>query len=317
VKPPYDEPDHKGEIDGLDLNSYLRDIKGDDETTIQFDTVPGFLFVEHPSGIGWDDLKIEIDGVNPYTGSTYSVKDLYTKAEGQKEDIEWLKNRTEATIQYEFAGIFNEEKIKYAVTPPTSLKIWSDNIGDNNVHNITANLVIVLPMTFNFSGNAELYPAASGSTGGKFLRVKFADLDKFLEGDSDTGSDGLMQQIEDQLEENGGKITKLELKLSNIKNTVIEGLCLAIASDSEPDDKQPNKKWHIIDLENGGNKNIPVNTESLVNLPQIRFLLREKTPDSNTGTLTVRPLSSLGNQAAFNVNISVVASIKLDKTIDL
>jgi hypothetical protein len=304
---------HKGEIAGFDLNSYLDDMK-DGDTNITVASVPAFLFVEAPSGKNGKKLEIKIDSVKQYESEAYLVNDLYTKAKGQKDDIKWLDGRIKATDSYEFAEIFNAENIKYAVTPPDSLQIKNDSIGsNNNVKKITANLVIVLPMTFKFSGTAESYTAAPttpGSTGEKFLRVKFADLDKFLEGDSDSGSDGVMKQIDKQLEENGGKLTELTLKLSNIKNDVIDGLYLAIGNKPG---KEP-EKWHIIPLDNGASANIEVDTASLASLPQIRFLLKEDTTDSNTGILTV---NSLGNDAAFNVNISVVAGISLDKKIDL
>jgi hypothetical protein len=311
VKPPYNDTNRKGTIAGFNLNSYLKDMK-DGTTNITVDSVPAFLFVNHPSEAGWNTFKIKIDGVNTYTGAI-SVGSLYTNVKDEdKKDIEWLESLTTATDKYEFAEIFKKDTINYAVTPPTTLTIKSEDIGDDKVQKITANLVIVFPMAFKFSGTAVQYTAAEGSESGNFLRVKFADLDKFLDGDS--GSEGVMQQIEEQLDANGGELTKLELKLSNIKNTVIDGLYLAIAS--EPGDN-PDKKWHIIPLKNDASANIKVNTESLASLPQIRFLLPANGQDnSSTGALTVKPLSNVSNNA-FNVNISVVAGISLDKTIDL
>jgi hypothetical protein len=324
VRPAYDQSEfengaHTGEIEGLDLNSYLKDLGLDEGTTINFATVPAFLFTRFPVEAA-DELKIEIDGTSEYKGGHTESELGDNIAPADQADFrakeEWYYGEeVYEVVRYELTDVTSQDKIEYRVTPPETLEIES-NIIEEEIHKITAKLILLLPMQFEFGGDPQRYEDKEDDTkSGEYFQVKFASLDEFLNGDTsadpdaDAGSDGVMKQLEDTLEENGGTITELKLKLRNIQNAVIEGLFLAVANEPGKDPST----WHIISLKEGGDDDIPLNTESLGSLPQIRFILDANKP------LTIKPLSELNldNAAAFNVNISVVAGISLDKVIDL
>jgi hypothetical protein len=326
VYPPYDDLDfeegaHTGKVPGFNLSSYLADLGMDDgtegKTEVKFETVPGFLFVNIPSDGTWagKELKIEIDGIDGYTSGKHKEDDLYDNALGSPENPKpnWLAEHEDYAItKYEFAKITDMDTIQYKLTPPESLVIQN---GTDNNGKITANLAILLPMKFKFTGTAKSY------NGENYLPIKFEGLDEFLEGSGD--KDGVMKQLEDELKKNDAEITKLSLQLSNIKNDVIEGLKLAIGDEQNGtgEGEESWTSWHIIPLNSASTEeDIPVNTASLATLPPIKFLLEAGPVNDDsgnyTGTLTVNPVGE-NDASAFSLNISVVAGISLNKTIDL
>jgi hypothetical protein len=73
--------------------------------------------------------------------------------------------------------------------------------------------------------------------------------------------------------------------------------------------------WDIIPIEAGQTHEIQIaDSESLKTLPKIKFLLKEGDPVANY-TLSIQPQG--GDSVAFNVKISIVAGISLDKTLEL
>jgi hypothetical protein len=297
----YPQNTSNGEIDGFDLSSYFSEL-GSGTARVEFDSVPAYLYVDAPAGIN-PDIDISISG----TGD--QDIDLPAKNKFSSTDalaLGWLFDESSEIKKYKFeSALNNAEKIKYTISMS---EVFLEN---GTTGKFTANLAVLLPMKFKFTPNSgeEIITINGGEYAGDYLPVNIKGLDDFLEGD--TSADNVMDQINEQL--GGEGVNSLKIRLRDIENEVTSPIYLAMATTIDSTEKQSDGYWKIIPIVSGSTGEIEiVSPESLKKLPEIKFLLKKETDDY---TLSIQPQDT--DNVAFDVKISVVAGINLDKTLEI
>jgi hypothetical protein len=300
----------QGEIDGFNLRSYLDEL-GIDGVTVEFNSIPAYLYVKTPDNFATKP-KISISGMTANDTVAWPDADKIS----DPESYNWLLSTPEREniTKYDFAGVLNNstEKIKYEITMPNAVSI---SRADSTGEKITANLAVLLPMTFKFEPQfgANTINIAGGDQAGTYLPVNFKEMDDFL-GSGDSGN-SVMDQIDEQLGEGG--VSNLYLRLADIKNEVTSSIYLAIATKASAAEISPDDYWEIIPIKND-KKSYMIQIEnqgSLTGIPDVKFLLKKDDPLADY-TLSIKPQED-ANEIAFGVRISVVANVSLDKTLKI
>jgi hypothetical protein len=340
VKPQGDAAALTGGFEGFDLGSYLN-IFADEGTEVKFKSVPAFFYVKFPSELtGFGVAITKSDGTPLGDEDDEEDEEDEDAIKIDPNDIveaedplpEWLT--TTPMYKYEFADIFNDgDGIKYIISPPESVTVKYSELditdADSDANKITANLAVLLPMVFNFSAiddDDKFTISGSGENAGDYIPIKFEGLDEFLEGGGD--SDSVMKQLDDTLAENGGNLKTLTLQLKSIENGVTgENLYLAIAKDPNAEVKGEHdaSDWVLVNIANGKDANVNlrdgISDVSLSSLPKIKFLIREvpikEDSEEKAAIFYIQDQSDKEKKVAFDVNISVVAGISLNKEIGL
>jgi hypothetical protein len=309
----------EGTFEGFNLGSYLSNLAGD-ETDVKFKEIPAYFKAFFPSGLSGYDVSIAKEGGGSLETTTTSI-DKDKIVDGPNDTtFNWLQEYTDDNTKttYNLAKTFNDGGgIKYTITQPASTTVERSDLdeSDPNANKITATLVLILPMVFEFTATDKF--TITGSTD-SYIPIKFEGLEEFLEGGD--SNDGVMNQIEDMLEDNDGSITSLKLKLADIKNGVTgDNLYLAIGTKPGLIDTgdQEAANWKIVNIAAGNHDEVDLADEStsLTQLPKIKFLIKESGGGGST-TFYIKNQEE-EEDVAFNVNISVVAGISLNTKIDL
>jgi hypothetical protein len=299
---PNDASKQTGEFQGFDLGSYLTSF-GD---SAKFERVPGYLYMNTPSNIG--NFKVEIDGIGAVApGDSFPLKKTDITPEKDKEGKlpSWFDR--EPTSEYDFTMLVNGGgTIKYKITPPSTVTLFHSDIENERDPKITANLAVLLPMVFKFTGE----PDRVGD--GYYFPVNFQGLDDFLgTGGTGTGNSSVMEKIDEELGE--GSINSLTLRLRDIDNNITSPIYLAIMTDSTIKNPGPGD-WQIVKIAPGAEgKDIDINNGSFTQFPRIKFYVKD---EGGSGRLYIQSQGDK-DSAAFSVKISVIADISLDKPIDL
>jgi hypothetical protein len=316
---PQAEAGFTGEFEGFDLGSYLQALGND----VNFTHVPAYLYLEMDDDWGElaIDLKVRLAGsgtVNPlatknddldfYRITTDEEENIVLDAEETIDaDFPWLKIEDPAIYDFTevFAGAVEgaKNKIVYEVrqnNPQTVI-----NTADAKDKRISATLAILLPMIFTIEVPAAdiITISDTDNNDGRYLPVNFKGMDDFLGTD---GNDSVMGQIAKQLGETG--VESLALEFRKIENDVTSPLYMAVQKNPDV------QEWDIIpDKHTEKLQKIEWDTQDLSTLPKIQFLVKEDTLNSNEGRLYIKVTEE--GETAFNINISVVAGIDLDKEI--
>jgi hypothetical protein len=298
---PNDTDKFSGQFKGFNLDSYLTTLG----SGVTFAAVPAYLYVEAPNGF---DVTIGVSSLE---------KDFLLKQDdvlGENPAPDWIMDNTPSNpSKYDFTT--DSSNISYAIkVPEDGIDIY--NVDADRHEKITANLAVLLPMVFKFTGGEIQIEDDPDTTEenerGSYYPVKFEGLDDFLgSGGNSTGS--VMDDINKQLGE--GSVTRLTLRLRDIDNKVTSPIYLAVATDPTVKNPGPDD-WKIVKIAAGADgRDIDIkNVESLTNLPPIKFLVKGE--EGQGGRLYIQSQDDK-DSIVFSVKISVVAGINLDKPIDL
>jgi hypothetical protein len=289
----------EGEFKGFDLGSYLDNLG----IGAEFEKILAYFYLEDPS--------------NTFEGFTVKIKDLVEstnlaldldKIDGETKPA-WSSNAT--VKKYDFTTVLNGKNvIKYTISPPTKVEIKHEDIGADSPK-ITATLAVLLPMSFKLSvpdNDPDVKKITINEE--NYLPIKFEGLDEFLGSDNGGGDNSsVMDEIDKQLGEGG--LNSLKLKLSGIKNNVTSPIFLAVNTDKAAE------KWELVEITTGNTGEFEIKAKSLNSIPSPKFMV--KAGSDKKGRLYIQSAGGgdRGDQPEFDVKISVVADIDLDKPIDL